>query len=318
VNQEVLLYLKLALFKDKYFVFPGLGEFSIERKPAFFSDNQTTLNPPKYSINFSDKIKSNSNFINHKQYEEQFISISSKIQNDLFTFNSSSIEGLGNFFKNENGQIHFISDIQFEQYFNPGYEQIQNINPIDKLFNPANQDFHAVNTNTLVYEKPKTEILVRPKIESKIINWKWIFIGFLALALIIGFFFIPRPAFDFDYINQHNNKVITSTKKEEANLNNSPTEPTKSMIDFPSETDSISALRKNKNLNCAIITGSFKNANNIIRMRKRLQSLGYEIYTEKTDSTTRIGVKYDCTDTNAEELLNKIRAEIDSTSWVLR
>ena len=53
-------------------------------------------------------------------------------------------------------------------------------------------------------------------------------------------------------------------------------------------------------------------------MVAKLESSGYTVYTEETDSTTRIGVKYDCSQQEVDTLLREIRSKIDSKSWVLR
>ena len=53
-------------------------------------------------------------------------------------------------------------------------------------------------------------------------------------------------------------------------------------------------------------------------MVTKLETLGYEVYTEETDSTTRIGVKYDCSRQQVDDLLNEVRTKVDVKSWVLR
>ncbi len=68
---------------------------------------------------------------------------------------------------------------------------------------------------------------------------------------------------------------------------------------------------------CAVITGSFKTSIYALKMVKKLQKLGYKVYTEEKVGSTRVGLLFDCTKTNADSLLREIRSSIDTTSWIL-
>jgi cell division septation protein DedD len=68
---------------------------------------------------------------------------------------------------------------------------------------------------------------------------------------------------------------------------------------------------------CAVITGSFKTSVYAMKMVKKLQKLGYKVYTEEKGSMTRVGLLYDCTKMNADSLLKDVRSKVDTTSWIL-
>lgn len=68
---------------------------------------------------------------------------------------------------------------------------------------------------------------------------------------------------------------------------------------------------------CAVITGSFKTSIYALKMVKKLQKLGYKVYTEEKGSMTRVGLLYDCRKINADSLLKDVRSKVDTTSWIL-
>ncbi|HMT00226.1 MAG TPA: hypothetical protein PKA12_15850, partial [Saprospiraceae bacterium] len=73
----------------------------------------------------------------------------------------------------------------------------------------------------------------------------------------------------------------------------------------------------NKTIEYIIVTGSFKQKKHIARMQKRLQDRGYEVFLGDNDSTTRVGVKVNCTLSELPQHLAKIRSQINKDAWVL-
>lgn len=320
MKQDTLAHIKFTLLKNKSFVFPGLGVFSLKRNASYFSENNSKLNPPIYDIIFSDKIEDYQIF--STELDSELTALASNISTQLLTNKSYTIPSFGSFEIIDNNEIKFEASSVFKNYFNPGYEPIDNISQVNKTFAPTTQNIHTVSTESLVYEKPKSDKPLISIERPEKINWKWIIIGFTIVGLILCFFFCPRPAMSFDYFkSKPKSEYINNTPKTEDSINN--TNPNSNNVNGKideklSESDSITLSRKNKNLPCAVITASLKNPKYVIQMVTKLESSGYTVYTEETDSTTRIGVKYDCSQQEVDTLLREIRSKIDSKSWVLR
>lgn len=69
---------------------------------------------------------------------------------------------------------------------------------------------------------------------------------------------------------------------------------------------------------CTIIVGSFGKSRNALNMIARLKRMGYNTYKEVNDlGLTRVGIEIDCNPDNFESIVQKIRTEVEPTSWSL-
>jgi cell division septation protein DedD len=68
---------------------------------------------------------------------------------------------------------------------------------------------------------------------------------------------------------------------------------------------------------CVIITGSFSNSKNQNSMINLLERNGYEVYTEPRGGMTRIGLEFDCSNSDLESYLATIRKKIEPKAWYL-
>lgn len=320
MNQDTLYFIKQYLLKNKKFVFPGLGEFHLTRTASYFSDGHSTLNPPVYNIRFLDSINGISAYDGN---EEELVKISKEISNNLLKNKYAKIEHFGEFFITDQNGINFTGDSNFETHFNPGYLPIHDLKEVSKIFTPASDLVHVVTTKTFVDDRP-ANTFAKPKLNN--IDWKflkWLLPVLIILGLLACFLFIKRPAFDFDYFKP---KSASKSVSALPDLNSDTTTDTNTGSESKSpvyesklsESDSITLDRKNRSLPCAVITASLKNPKYVLKMITKLETLGYEVYTEETDSTTRIGIKYDCSRQKVDDLLNEIRTKVDAKSWVLR
>lgn len=320
MNQDTLYFIKQYLLKNKKFVFPGLGEFHLSRTASYFSDGHSTLNPPVYNIKFLDAINGISAYEGH---EEELVIIAKEISNNLLNNKFARIAHFGEFFINDSKGIGFNADPIFEAYFNPGYLPLRDLKEVSKIFTPVSDDVHVVTTKTFVDERP-VNTFTKPKLNK--IDWKflnWLLPILIIATLLACFLFIKRPALDFDYFKPKSTNKSATASPDIINDTTVTTNPVDKSEQAGyegklSESDSITLDRKNRNLPCAVITASLKNAKYVLKMVTKLETLGYEVYTEETDSTTRIGVRYDCSRQHVDDLLNEIRTKVDVKSWVLR
>jgi len=68
---------------------------------------------------------------------------------------------------------------------------------------------------------------------------------------------------------------------------------------------------------CIIITGVFASSANVSSMKERLASAGYDIYEEARGRYTRVGLSFDCSDTDLEAFIRNVRKEISPKAWYL-
>lgn len=319
MNQDTLYFIKQSLLKHKKFVFPGLGEFHLTRTASYFSDGHSTLHPPVYNIKFLDSINGISAY---DGYEDELVKISKEISSGLLKNRYVKINHFGEFIITDQNGINFTGDQNFESYFNPGYLPIHDLKEVSKVFAPASDLVHVVTTQTFVDDR-SVSTFVKPKLSN--IDWKflkWLVPLLIILGLLACFLFIKRPAFDFDYFKpKSTNKSVEESpvlNKEESKTDAGSASTPPVYESKLSESDSITLDRRNRNLPCAVITASLKNPKYVLKMVTKLETLGYEVYTEETDSTTRIGVKYDCSRQHVDDLLNEVRSKVDGKSWVLR
>ena len=68
---------------------------------------------------------------------------------------------------------------------------------------------------------------------------------------------------------------------------------------------------------CIIITGVFSSDRNIEMMSQSIASFGYTVYTEQRGIYTRVGLKFQCQNTDLESFIQTIRKDISPKAWYL-
>ncbi len=72
-----------------------------------------------------------------------------------------------------------------------------------------------------------------------------------------------------------------------------------------------------RNQGCVIVTGTFKNPKNITAMTDLIESLNYKVYRSNNNGLVRVGLRFDCNDTDLDAYLFNIREQIATKSWYL-
>lgn len=72
-------------------------------------------------------------------------------------------------------------------------------------------------------------------------------------------------------------------------------------------------------MNCIIITGTFSKDYNVVKMIKKLESKGYDSYTENASGDlTRVGFFFACDEENLESYIYNIRQTVSENAWYLK
>ncbi len=69
---------------------------------------------------------------------------------------------------------------------------------------------------------------------------------------------------------------------------------------------------------CLVIVGAFANPENVEKMKEKLLEYGAKIITDTDIKLTRVGVMIPCSSEDLPQLLQKLRAEINTGTWVMR
>jgi cell division septation protein DedD len=127
---------------------PGLGTLLLHRQAAYFADDNATIIPPSYKLNFkSDKLENSSL---PQAVQNDLEHLSNLINEDLSKYGRSKIKNLGTFTK-EAENINFTSDPNFESSYTIGLKTIPNVRVADKIFTGSKEA--VVSTETLITKK---------------------------------------------------------------------------------------------------------------------------------------------------------------------
>jgi cell division septation protein DedD len=349
VTQELEQYIKRELYKKRHFSIPGVGTIQLIREAAKFSDDKSTILPPNFHLQLTQHRSDDG--IDKSNYKSSQIELANRIKVELETTSKSKVKGLG-VFQKENDKIKFYPDNDLEKSFSMGLEPIYGVKEVSKTFGGS----PTIVGETLVYSKPKKDYTAYKKY-GKIIGWTILGMALLYALLNIPINLpndnipivkekVTPPRKEINAVADTVTPVIAPVEIEnsteivdQASANNNiKTEEPKIKEEIPvvpkSKSSSKNVVKTNSipstskpdsnqisklhGKPCAIITGSFKSATYSIRMIKKLQKLGYKVYTEETDSMTRVGLLYDCKKINEVDLLEKIKSSVDTNSWILQ
>jgi cell division septation protein DedD len=349
VTQDLEQHIKRELYTKRFFTIPDLGSIHLKREAAKFSEDKSIIYPPNFHIVFS-KQTTTSIDVNPK-FQGALLSLSTRITEELNLHNKSKIRGLG-VFQKEDEKIKFYPEKELEKSFSIGLEPIYGVSEVSKKFSGS----PTIKGETLVVSKSKTDYSRLIKI-AKTAAWVIIGLGLLYALFNIPInlsddnipvvkqkpvaqkeTIIPSDSSQefIDTLDIATEKPIIETQIEEKPTEKKQAEETVAKNVPTADSEIKKANQKIKNTKpylprpdtnqistltgkpCAIITGSFKSAIYSIRMIKRLQKLGYKVYTEENDSTTRVGLLYNCNNENEVDLLAKIKSTVDTSSWILQ
>ncbi|MBK8700170.1 MAG: hypothetical protein IPN29_11825 [Saprospiraceae bacterium] len=285
-------YLQYKLHKDRIVALPELGSLRLVRFPSTFSSDRTTLFPPYYKLEFDG-----SGTISAESHDSNMLlkltELSKVILNSILSSGKATLGQIG-YFEQQAGTVFFHANPEFESSFTAGLEPIHEISEISRVFFKPD-------------ESPSDILEVKKKA-----SWLYRWLP-LMVVIVLGFLLLLWPAAQ----KPQTSKVLQPPKKDEVIVDS--VEPIETAVSDTAVTIAEEIpVGPNVTMPCVIITGSFKKAKYVLLMTERLQKLGYDVYTEETDSTTRVGLKYDCGSMDPDSLLSLIRTKVEKKSWILK
>ena len=300
-------YLQYLLYRDRMLILPGIGVLKVVRTPAHFTDDRNTLEAPKFEVVF-DEILVPAESKLPEQYQNEYSQRLQDFNDAIFQNGQSDLLGFGQLVRMGNSIQYRPNTGLFQKMFG-GLQPISHINEVKRVYQPEETFFEPLT----VIDRKKSK------------NWgpivfKWMLgLGIIA-GLIYFLMFFPWPSGDQGPVETLPAQADTpSVVLDTFDSISDTVEATTPM----EKIDSISPLIKdtetpdNKTIEYIIVTGSFKQKKHIAKMQKRLQNRGYEVFLGDNDSTTRVGVKVNCTLSELPQHLAKIRSQINKDAWVL-
>ncbi len=342
---DIPYYIRQVLRESREVHLDSIGSFVVRQQSAKINVSKSAINPPTLELDF----EANGNYDTKlEQYiadydgitmgvaKKEILKYSELAFNKLLNFGTFEIEGLGVLTKNKfTDVVKFIPAIPF---FTEEYEGLGTlpITPISRVKLEPENVAHAIDSSNL------------PSEDKSLLPW-WIPI---LAGCIVGLFYIMSIKGCFDRKpDTSNNGILESKIVLDSTVNKQDKvldsvfsevdhiiEPTKTETEPVNTTktkkiDDSQVIVKDKPTKkgefdeylaiipqsgkCKIVVGSFKKPTNITRMISRLERKGYKSYTHQHNGLTRVGLIFNCTNTDLKSYIQKVRKEIIRTAWYL-
>ncbi len=349
-------HIKKELYNKRFFDIPGIGSFHLKREAAKFSEDKATIYPPNYHVQFSEVInggvdnayKDELHLLSERVLKEINAVGKSKIrglgifqkENGKFNFYPDKelekaftlgLEPIYNVHEVSKSYVGTPTKVAETLVVSKPKRDFSNLQKGAKIFGwlllgigllyaLLNIPITLNDNNTPVIKEIK--VTKAPTVEAKVDESNQI----VSPPTIDTVANIQKSPDTVESASRNNNEVVkeqenlvqkSEVKMVKNNKTKSNVKQIRSKIVIPKPKVDSNEISPITGKACAVITGSFKTSMYALKMVKRLQKLGYKVYTEEKQGTTRIGLLYDCTKTNADSLLRDVRSKIDTTSWIL-
>ncbi|TVR89599.1 MAG: SPOR domain-containing protein [Saprospirales bacterium] len=88
-------------------------------------------------------------------------------------------------------------------------------------------------------------------------------------------------------------------------------------IESVPESEMNQTYREEDTEKCVIVTGAFSSMSNVREMTRKLQDMGYAVYSEDIGNLTRVGAVIDCHEDQLETHLMNLQANLEPGAWIL-
>ncbi len=186
-----LLYKYLIL--NKKAIVPGLGVFSIDRKPAKLDFANKVFLSPTSEINFkaqtSDDDRGMYTFISQLQKIDEleaagrYNDFANKLKENLEENSSAELPGIGVLSKNAEGQLFFKATVQLNDYFPPANA--------DRVLRENTEHPILVGDRNRTNKQMKELLVDEPEMRSHVKDPWWIFaiaLGIIGIAAIVYYY----------------------------------------------------------------------------------------------------------------------------------
>lgn len=299
--------LQYLLYRDRKLILPGVGVLVVNRAPAKFSADRSTLLPPQFSVDFNEQLTDTHSLI-PDQYHQEYAQKIHLLNDAMLTEGKADLLGFGQLVHQDNTVKFHPNNILINKIFG-GLQPIEPIEEVKRVYQPE-----------VTFSEPMT--LIDRKNDK---SWlpqvlKWLLgLGFVAVLVYLLMFF-PWPSGDDGTGHAATVNADTAVEKVESPVSDTNSLTGDSNLEKSTSSDTLTKASEsieNEKEEYIIITGSFKQKKYIDRMQKRLRNNGYVVFLGDNDSTTRVGVRIQCSADELADHLSRIRARFSKEAWVL-
>lgn len=316
---------------------PSLGSFSLDYHESKFAQNKTSLLPPSTEITFSPTYYSESAFHNllveSGMLEKDALYLESLLISDykvsLEAQKPFNLGGLGTL---ENGDFVPSKQEYFNKYY--GLSEIKiapKVSGVKSIKHDEDYLYRLKTTNTTDKSSSFKNLLL-PAI-----------IGLLSLSVIL--FWMLSSDDEHKKVTAQNessvavvDSTIDQTQKniadslrierelakmdslalvEEMKKEVPSTEIEPKVEQVVEINERISEPKIDSDQPCVIVVGAFKNAINVKLMKKKIAAKGYKSFSSSFNGLTRVGVVYNCNQTDPEKFKSKVQKIFNADAWNL-
>lgn len=334
-NQVYTRYLYRILMEYGSVFIPEVGLFKLNLQSATFQQYMTVLCPPNTSISFDTNGSSSFSFAD-RLFDigmEKTLALhtqSALVSDYKLAVNTGKPFILTDFGHIDNGNFTPQNTASFNVYH--GLQEIK-VTPLPSEIR------HDENFLSSIQKKGNVE---NPSLLNK--YWLPILALFIVASSIIFWFMryesgISTSKMSNNQPNQEISQIETmpvkdtisdyedivdipfeapqaiSLQQEPQNKQVITTEPEKPKTKVTSKKETVNTQLKD--YECVIIVGAFKNHNNAAKLKSFIQKKGYQTYEANNGNLKRVGIKFDCSKTDAEKFKEEIRSNINKDAWLL-
>jgi hypothetical protein len=300
-------YFTYLLYDHKQVAIPGLGIFKLERQNALLKPGDTIILPPSYNIQFHEdksllledgflkKLKIYYPRLNKQEYLEYAKELTQTLERD----NKVLLNNIGELYISD-GKLFFVED--------------------KSATNLLTQHFPILNTK--FFSKPASII---SWLDMKLASlphkfWSYILPMLLVSLLAFSLLYFEIPT------NWIKKKVVIETPhpKTELPIGKDSVKNIQEKIDSllgeygQINIDSVNTDPNGESIKrCIIITGAYRSEMYKNLMIEKITNLGYKVFIQDVDGLIRVGLEFECTESNLPEMLEKIRNTIETNAWHL-
>lgn len=336
-NQVYARYLYQMLMKSGKVSLPSLGSFLLDYHESKFAQHKTTLLPPSTEITFSPSFFPESAFRNllveSGMLETDATHLEALLIDDYVAAQNAGIPfDLGGLGSIVNGQFIPSNPDYFNKYY--GLSEIKiapKVSDVKSIKHDEDYLYRLKTTNTADKSSSFKDLLL-PAI-----------IGLITLFVIL-FWMLNSDDEPQKVLTQNESSIavvdstIDQTQKNIADSLRIERELAKmdslALVEEMKKEEPLTAVepkveqaveikekisepKTDSDQPCVIVVGAFKNAGNVKLMKKKIAAKGYKSFSSSFNGLTRVGVVYNCNQTDPEKFKSKVQKIFNADAWNL-
>lgn len=347
---EIGQYVEYLLIHRGNVALPGLGSISLVQKPAYFSEGKTKMHPPSLNFQYAEEDVGNNELIEFivkseglesHEVKEDIHKYSQNILNEFLNYDSAKIPNVG-IIQKDDSETRFIPNGSFAIRAYDGLQPIGLI-PLPKLklekpiedsppvlkrdldwitylgalilgalmiiaYHNFVDPLNSTNTSTRK-DIIKTENQLGEDSESPGQN-----------ANLENSQIVDKPI-DVDLLVPNNQDSVAKQDNLRTNEELSVVPKPYQQQDnkkIPPDTSSINIAKPKKNQKCIILIGVYNKPIEALVMSDRIKANGYIPFRDVKYDANRVGVQFNCSDKDAKEMLEEIKAKFNHDAYYLQ